>query len=139
MGADLSYGPRLTDEEYQRKIVALRSDLPPEPTPAQETQVRRQELDLAIQHRLGRDFPRQRSDALWEIQQRVEKKRRRLIWKYLLKGLFGRTVAGEAQGLAGELVGEYAKVLSPAELERFFGAEEVRHPALPIDTDRVKT
>src|SRR5574337_1317667 len=139
MSADFDYGPRLTDEEYDRKIIELHSDLPPVPTREQERQVRRQELELAIEHRLGRDFPRQRREALWAIQQQVERKRGRLIFKNLLRRVFGKSLARDAQGLASYLVHEYAKVLSKAELESFFGEEEARHPTLPIDVDRLKT
>ena len=139
MRADFDHGPRLTDEEYDKKIIELHGDLPPVPTREQERQVRRRELELAIQHRLGRDFPRHRREALWAIQQRVERKRGRLIFKYLLRRFFGKSLARDAQGLAGYLVHEYAKVPSKAELERFFGEEEARRPALPIDLDRLKT
>jgi hypothetical protein len=78
MQEDLTHGPRLTDEEYEKRIIELHRDLPPMPTKDQDREVRRLELDLAIDHRLGRDFPRERRDALWAVQQRVEKKRVRL-------------------------------------------------------------
>jgi hypothetical protein len=138
MRADFGYGPCLSDEEYDRKIVELHSSLPPSPTREQETQIRRQELELAIHHRLGRDFPEQRREALWAIQQDVERKRGRLVLKYLFRKLFAKSLAKDAQGLARYLVSEYAKVLSPPELEKFFGEEESRHPSLPIDRDRLK-
>ena len=94
---------------------------------------------MAIDHRLGRDFPHDRREALWAIQQRVERKRCRLIFKYLLRRFFARSLARDAQGLAGYLVDEYAKELSESELESYFGAEEVRRPALPIDLDQLKS
>ena len=132
------HGPRLTDEEYDKAITELHGDLPPVPTREQDKQVRRQELELAIDHRLGRDFPVQRREALWAIQQRVERKRFRLIFKYLLRRLFRKSLAQEAQGLARYLVDEYAKVLTKTELESFFGPEEASHPALPIDLDQLR-
>jgi hypothetical protein len=138
MNDDLGHGPRLTDEEYDSGIVKLHGDLPPVPTRAQDRHVRRQALELAIDHRLGRDFPLDRREALWAIQQRVEKKRLRLIFKHLLRRFFPRRLARGAQGLAGYLVDEYAKVLSKSELESFFGAEEARRPALPIDPNRLR-
>lgn len=134
----LGHGPRLSDEEYDRQVIALHRDLPPVPSRAQERQVRRQELELAIEHRLGRDFPRSRRDALWAIQELVEKKRLRLLGKYLLRRFFAGSLAREAQGVAGFLVAEYRKVLTQEELEAFFGRAEARDPALPIDLEQLK-
>lgn len=128
-----SYGPRLTDEEYDRQIVALHSGLPAIPSREQARQVRHAALDLAIDHRLGRKFPRDRRNALWAIQERLERKRLKMLATYLLKRLFRQSLAPQARGLAGYIVDQYATVLSPAELECFFGAEEVRSPGLPVD------
>ncbi|HME73405.1 MAG TPA: hypothetical protein VKM54_26610 [Myxococcota bacterium] len=85
MGNDLGYGRRLSDEQYDRRIVELYTDQPEAPSKQQQEWLRRQELELAIDHRLGVEFPRARRDALWMIQQRVEKKRRRLILWHLLR------------------------------------------------------
>ena len=138
MNDDLGYGPRLTDEEYDKQIIGLQRGMPSTLSSEQELQIRRQELELAIDHRLGRDFPRSKREALWAIQQKVDKKRFRLIFKYMLRKFFTSSLARDAQGLAGYLVHEYAKVLSQKELESFFGAEESRHPALPIDLEQLK-
>lgn len=135
MQEDLTHGPRLTDEEYEKRIVELHRRLPPMPTKDQDREVRRLELDLAIDHRLGRDFPRERREALWAVQQRVEKKRLRLGVKYLLRKLFAKGLPGDAQSLAGYMVDEYAKVLTKPELESFFGLREGERPTLPIDTN----
>ncbi len=138
MNKDFDHGPRLTDGEYEKKIIELHSNQPPAPSREQDKQVRRQELELAIDHRLGRDFPSHRREALWAIQQRVERKRLRLLFKYLLRRFFAKGLARDAQGLASYLVDEYARVLSKAELESYFGAAEARHPALPIDLNQLK-
>ncbi len=138
MNDDLGYGPRLTDEEYDEQIIELHRGMPPTLSKEQELEIRRQELELAIEHRLGYDFPRSKREALWAIQQKVDKKRFRLIFKYMLRKFFASSLARDAQGLAGYLVHEYAKVLSQKELESFFGAEEARHPALPIDLEQLK-
>ncbi len=138
MNDDLGYGPRLTDEEYDKQIIGLHRGMPPTLSREQELQIRRQELELAIDHRLGCDFPRSKREALWAIQQKVDRKRFRLIFKYMLRKFFASSLARDAQGLAGYLVHEYAKVLSQKELESFFGAEEARHPSLPIDLEQLK-
>ena len=138
MRSELNYGPRLTDDEYERRIIDLYRGLPPMPTKDQDREVRRQELELAIDHRLGRDFPRERREALWGAKERVEKKRLRLGVKFLIKRLFAKNVNKQAQGLAEYMVDEYAKVLNAAELESFFGLKKGERPALPIDIDELK-
>jgi hypothetical protein len=138
MPSELNYGPRLTDDEYERRIIDLHRGLPPMPTKDQDREVRRQELELAIDHRLGRDFPRERREALWAAKERVEKKRLRLGVKFLIKRLFAKNVNKEAQGLAEYMVDEYAKVLNASEIESFFGLKKGERPALPIDMEEPK-
>jgi len=138
MTQDPDYGPRLSDEEYERRLTRLYENLPPVPTRKQDRQLRRQQLDLAIDHRLGRNFPRDRRQALWAVQQRLERKHFLHGWSYFLKRLLGRSRTGNARGLADFLMEEYGKVLSKSELEQFFGREEVRHPDLPVDPDPPK-
>jgi hypothetical protein len=134
MNPEINHGPRLSGEEYDRRITRLYGDLPPAPNREQEKQVQRQELDIAIDYRLGQDFPHSRREALWAIQQEVEKKRFRLVFKHILKWVFAKSLARDAQGLADYLVDEYAKVLNEAELESYFGRGET----LPIDMDQLK-
>jgi hypothetical protein len=138
MAEDLKYGPRLTEREYERKIIELHKGLPPMPTKEQDEEVRRAELNLAIDHRLGRDFPPERREALWAIQQRVEKKRLRLGIKFFLRRFLAKKLARDAQDLAGYMVDEYAKVLSRAELESFFDLRKGERPVLPIDIEQLK-
>ncbi len=132
------HGARLSGDEYDRRIVALQSGLPPVPPKGQRIAVTRAELDLAVDHRLGCDFPQERREALWTIQRRVDRKRLRLMFKYLLRRVFAQGLVRDAQGLAGYLVDEYAKVLNQAELEAFFGKEEAARPALPVDIEQLK-
>jgi hypothetical protein len=127
------HGRRLSIEDYDRKIVALHVGLPPIPSQEQQRQVRRAELDLAIDHRLGLDFPSERRNALWAIQEKVEKRRGRLVFRYLLRKLLPGSVEKGASGLAGYLMAEYGKVLTREELECFFGEAEARDPQLPIN------
>jgi hypothetical protein len=132
----LDYGLRLTDEEYERRIVELHRGLPPIPTKAEDEAVRRQELELAIDHRLGRDFPRARREELWAARQRIERRRLRFAVRHLLRRLFGKPLVRDAQHLAGDVADEYAKVLSGPELEQFLGVPEGERPALPVDADQ---
>src|SRR5574341_628721 len=104
MEREINYGPRLTDEEYERRLVQLHAGLPSMPTKQQDREVRRRELDLAIDHRLGSDFPGERREALWAIKQQVEKRRLRLALKYLLRRFFAKSLARDVQGLADYMV-----------------------------------
>lgn len=134
----LDFGSCLTDEEYERRIVQLHSGLPPMPTEEQDIEVRRQELNLAIDHRLGCNFPLERRDSLWAIQQQVEKRRLRLAIKYLFRKLLPLMLVRGAHDLAGYMVDEYGKVLSDAELTRFFNLRKGERPQLPIDMNQLK-
>lgn len=130
---EVGHGRRLPVDEYQARVVALQSTLPPTPTREQERAARRAALDLAIDHRLGVDFPKQRRESLWVVQERLEKRR---LWTLLKLGwanLFHRGHAHTARALARSAVADYAKVLSKAELEAFFGKEEAASPGLPVD------
>ena len=138
MQENLKNGPRLTDDEYESRIIELHRGLPPMPTKEQDKEVRQAEMNLAIDHRLGRAFPTERREALWAIQQRVEKRRLRLIFKYLLRRVFAKRLRQNALDLAGYMVDEYAKVLNTAELESFFGLQKGQRPVLPIDIDQLK-
>jgi hypothetical protein len=131
------YGPRLSDEEYEKQIVGLYRSLPPMPSSEQDRETRRQELNLAVDHRLGRAFPEERRAALWAVQQRIEKKRLRLGMKYLLRRFVSGLLARDAQSLAGYAADEYAKVLSPEELKRFLDLKEGERPTLPLDIEHV--
>jgi len=133
---DLGHGPRLTDEEYDRRVVGLHEGRPPMPSREEDRALRRAELELAIDHRLGRDFPAARRERLWQVLEQVERRRLRLVGRYLLGRLFTREKgpAKSANRLAGWMVDHFADVLDPRELESFFelgGAE----PRLPVDVE----
>jgi hypothetical protein len=138
MQEEANHGPRLTDEEYDKRIIEIHRGLPPMPSEDQDRQVRRMALDLAIDHRLGCDFPQSRRESLWAIQQRTEKRRLWFALTYPLRKLFTKSLARGAQGLAGYLVDEYAKVLTKTELKQFFSLKEGQRPTLPIDIDQLK-
>lgn len=132
------HGPRLSDAEYDRRIVALHEGQPAMPTREQDRAIRRRELDLAIDHRLGTAFPQEKRDALWNIQERVEKKRARLAIKSVFRGLLAKGLARDAQAAAAFLIEEYGKVLTRPELESFFGFENGTPPSLPVDLEQLR-
>jgi hypothetical protein len=127
------YGPRLTDEEYDRRIVELHRGMSPMPTPEEDRAIRHRALDLAIDHRFGRDFPQARRDALWAASERVEAQRLRLGLKYLLSVLVRSLRRTHATALTNALAAEYSKVLTQPELEQFLGLDKGQRPELPVD------
>ena len=138
MGAHLDYGSRLSGEAYDKRIVELHQNLPPTLSSEMERRVRREELEAAIDYRLGRNFPKDRRDKLWETEERIEKRRIRLMFKYLFKNLFRKLFLHSAQSLANYVIEEYAKVLNRDELEMFFGKDELEHPSLPVDIEKAE-
>ena len=79
----------------------------------------RAELNLAIDYRLGVDFPALRREALWRIQQRIEQKRLRLLANSILARVFPWWRHVRVNGLIGYMMREYEQVLNPAELRAF--------------------
>ena len=133
----MNYGTKLSGEEYDKRIVALHENMPSTLTREMERQLRRDELETMIDYRLGCNFPKERRDLLWKVQERIEKKRTLLMLKYLFRHLFKKSFVHSAQNLVGYLVDEYAKVLNKEELEMFFGQKEAADPALPIDMNNL--
>lgn len=129
----MQHGRRLTRREYENEIVSLHSSRAPAPDKAEDERIHRQELDLTIDFRLGKSFPRDRREAMWRIQQRIEKKRVQLATRWLAGLLVPSWLHRRAEGVAKFVIDEYAQVLSREELEAYFGADEVEHPSLPRD------
>ena len=128
------HGRRLTQREYERAVVALHGEARAGQA-GDEALVRRRELDLNIDYRLGAAFPPERRDALWQIQQRIEQKRLRLAASWMAAMFTPRMLHGRANRIARFLVDEYGKVLTPDELGAYFGADEVVNPSLPLDDE----
>ena len=116
----LAYGRRISGEEYDRRVVALHTSAAVHGKD-RDKELRRAELNLALDHRLGQDFPVERRRLLWEAQERIERHRRRLVLRSLLGLLWTRSIEGATNRLARDLVRAYADVLTRAELEAFFG------------------
>ncbi len=113
----LPYGPLISDDEYEQRVVALQTSAVGHGKD-RDRDLRQAELNLAIDHRLGRDFPADRRRILWEAHERSERRRRRLV----LRSLLGkRSIEGAANSLARDLVRAYAQVLTRTELKAFFG------------------
>lgn len=111
------FGQRLSTEEYERLIVALHRDRPSMRSEDEEERLCRSELDLAIDYRLGRDFPPRRREALWRAQQKIQRSwvRSALVPLAVLIGFR----SGMSAKLAHLVLTEYAHVLSRDELQAF--------------------
>jgi len=131
MTDDSEYGPRLSDEDYEAQVVDLYSTLPERPTRAEAESVRRREMDLTIDNRLGSGFPRERRERLWEISQQLERRRLRIAVGYLMTRLLPGAGRWIAKRLAADVIEEYGRVLGEEELEQFFGQDSARSPHLP--------
>jgi hypothetical protein len=129
------HGPRLGEEEYAKLVVALHSDLPPVPSRKMREAVRRRELDLTIDHRLGQAFPCERRERLWEIQRNVNRRRWRIGLGLVAHVIVGGPKVAEADRLSEWVVDQYRQELSEPELEAYLGAETVAHPTLPTIDD----
>lgn len=107
------HGPKLSAEEYERRIVALYADGPPMPDRDEDLRLRRAEFELAVDHRLGTAFPPERRERLWAAQESVVQHR---LW-HLVKGLFA---AGDrSDPLTHALIAACARELDAGELRAY--------------------
>ena len=114
------HGRRLSQAEYEHAVVALYDGGAQDHVGSPDDVARmRAELNLAIDYRLGVDFPALRREALWRIQQRIEQKRLRLLANSILARVFPWWRHVRVNGLIGYMMREYEQVLNPAELRAF--------------------
>lgn len=133
--SDSGYGPRLSDVEYQRRVVELHSGHVAGASDEVEREIRRRELNLKIDHRLGCAFPPERRDALWQVQERIEKKRLSLAFRHLMRSIFHKLLVQDSRQLAQFAADEFGSVLSQEELSRFLDLRPGERPALPVDRE----
>lgn len=105
------FGPRLSQGDYERRIVALHASDPAMPTPAAHLESRRAELNLLIDYRLGTSFPEVRRRALWDAQRRLD---RGLVLRVIL-GVFTHPLDPSA-GIVKAQVRAFGRILNPDEL-----------------------
>ena len=134
MSEVIDFGPRLSGEEYDRRVADLYSGQPPVPDENRDRELRRRELDLQIDHRLGVNFPRVRRDRLFAIQRGLEKTGLLFAIRYLIGQIMPAYLVRHARFLADDTVRAYSKALSPAELRQFLDLKEGEPvPGLPVD------
>jgi hypothetical protein len=108
------YGQRLDAPTYGQQSLALHQALYGAKGKAAAA-LRRRELDLTIDHRLGLDVPQAQRDALWRAQQRIERRKLPLLAMGLLRKALGATHPLE-EPLYRLVLREYGHVLSGADL-----------------------
>lgn len=109
------FGGRLSREEYERRVLALHTSRQGLPDRRQAQALRRAELELLIDYRLGTETPARLRDALWERQASLD---RSLPWRLLLGVI--RHPFRPSDALARTQVKAFSKVLSFSQLGRFF-------------------
>lgn len=119
----LPHGQKLTPAEYERAVISLYQSAQGTGDTAEERRsLRRSELNLQIDHRLGVDFPQSRREEMWRIQEQAERRRLRSLAKSLLVRLLPRSFAlSRLSRLTDLLISDYSKVLTPEELRDFLG------------------
>jgi hypothetical protein len=111
----ISYGARLEATEYRRRMLALHEDEAQHTRASHRTFVRRQELYLTIDHRLGVGFPEEQREALWRAHQRVQRGLfPTLVGRWAWRALGSKATVEDA--LARLVLREYGRVLSPDDL-----------------------
>lgn len=130
----VNFGPRLSGEEYERRVVALYSGAPSLPDENQDRELRRRELDLQIDHRLGVDFPPERRERLFEVQCGLDQVGLGSLIRYALGRVMPSFLVRHAHFLADDTARAYAEVLSEEELRQFLDLEEGKAVrGMPVD------
>ena len=135
------YGPRLSSEEYQQAVAELyRRAAEAQAAPDRgdiEQVVKEGEFNLAIDHKLGRNFPAEKREALLQAKRRAEKQRLRLVGRFIRKSLRDREFASGMQVWLEQLAEAFSQVLSPEELDAFMERAPGEKPVFPIEPDKL--
>lgn len=123
--SNLPHGQKLTPAEYERAVVHLYQSAHGTGGTAEDRRsLRRSELDLQIDHRLGVDFPQSRREEMWRVQEQAERRRLRVLARSLLLRLLPRSLAvSRLSKLTDVLISEYSRVLTPEEMRDFLGLQ----------------
>ena len=125
------HGARISEQEYNARVVAAHTGHPPMPSKEQSRQARRAEMEAHIDHNLGVDFPAHRREQMWGVVQEIEREAWRIPFLCLtdaFKALFIKKdlVPTEAHwsAMAGYAAKKYGKVLDEEEIEAFLHLKE---------------
>lgn len=135
------YGTRLTERQYEQSVSKLyrqAAESLPSALPQEiEETLKAKEFSLAIDHRLGVNFPIEKREALWSAKQRVEKQRIRLIGRFIKNSILKREFADGMEIVLDQMKKEFSKVLTDEELQAFMELEDGETPVGLIDPERL--
>jgi len=136
------YGPRLSAEEYRRRLAEIhdrvRAEATPSTPPAElARRVRALELDLAVDRRLGVDFPGERRKALLRSREGVEQRRAEFARRLTGGELTPAEFATHMQAMVDDVVEELSSVLTAEEVRSFLGVPDLGAVTLALDPDRI--
>ena len=135
------FAPRLSTDEYQQAVAALyrraaEGQLPAGPGGVEQA-IKDAEFELAIDHKLGTNFPSDRRTALVEAKRKAEKQRLRLVQRFIQKSIKEKAFASGMQVWLEQMADAFAKVLSPEELSAFLELHEGEKPVFPIEVEKL--
>ncbi len=134
MGQAVEFGRRISGEEYDRRVAELYSGVPAVPDEKLDLELRRRELDLQVDHRLGVEFPVERRKRLFEVQRELDRVGPVSLLRYALGRVMPWFLLRHSRLLARDTVRAYAKVLSEEELRQFLDLEAgTPVPGMPVD------
>lgn len=143
VGEEISrYGPRLSPEEYDRRVTRIHDRAVKEAeasvSPADiDQRVRALELDLAIDRWIGVDFPPEQRREVIRARTRVEERRSRLTVRLLQNEISTEEFAAGMQGIVDQLVDELSSIVPPEELKSLLRIPALDAAALPLDRARI--
>lgn len=135
MENDMPYGKRLTQEEFSHelsKILDIAQQYSPEGYEIEE-------FNLLIDFKLGADFPEEKRRALIISKKNIQKYHAQLVKRFQDEELSNEEFAMEVQKkIPNMMVKEFAKTLSPDELNILFDIVEGQVPVIPVDHTKLR-
>lgn len=134
----LKYGPQLSAAEYEQRLTRVHdralAEAGPSPPPGElDRRVRALELDLAIDRRIGVDFPRDQREELLLVRERVEEKRKLLTMRLLKREISSRQFAEGMQASVASMVADLSSSLTPEEVKGLLDIPDLGAAVLPLD------
>lgn len=128
------YGPRLDESAYQRAMVELHERGDRLPTDERAEALRAGELELTIDHRLGRDYPAPRRARLQALHQELQQRREELVEELDGGGLSPAEFTKAMEALVAWYGAELEQRLGPRERTALLGEDAT----LGLEPERIE-